>query len=117
MKKSTWIIIGIIAVLFLVFGSFSAGAVVGNLLIPQPDLNWFNRAPESVPAHSSEGENSADSAAQSIDELFIPFWETWDIVQDQFIDQPIDDVALMRGAISGMLESLGDEHTSYMDPD
>jgi carboxyl-terminal processing protease len=32
------------------------------------------------------------------------------------VDQPVDDIALMRGAIRGMLESLGDEHTSYMDP-
>ncbi|MCJ7734507.1 MAG: PDZ domain-containing protein, partial [Anaerolineales bacterium] len=117
MKKSTWVIIGILAGLLLVLSSFSAGAVVGNLLIPQSDLNWFNRGPNSVPAHSGEGESSADSAGLSTDELFIPFWEAWEIVQDQFVDQPVDETAMMRGAISGMLESLGDDHTSYMDPD
>jgi len=49
--------------------------------------------------------------------LFAPFWETWDIVHDQFVDQPVDDLALMRGAINGMLDALGDQHTSYMSPE
>jgi carboxyl-terminal processing protease len=49
--------------------------------------------------------------------LFAPFWEAWDIVHDQFVDQPVDDLALMRGAIKGMLEALGDRHTSYMSPE
>jgi carboxyl-terminal processing protease len=50
-------------------------------------------------------------------ELFAPFWETWDIVHEEYVDQPVDDLALMRGAIEGMLEALGDKHTSYMTPE
>jgi carboxyl-terminal processing protease len=49
--------------------------------------------------------------------LFAPFWEAWDIVHNQFVDQPVDDLALMRGAIKGMLEALEDRHTSYMSPE
>ena len=51
------------------------------------------------------------------EDLFKPFWEAWDIIHENYVDQPVDDVALMRGAIKGMLEALGDKHTSYMDPD
>jgi carboxyl-terminal processing protease len=50
-------------------------------------------------------------------ELFSPFWEAWNIIHDQYVDQPVDDLKLMRGAIQGALDALGDEHTSYMDPD
>ena len=50
------------------------------------------------------------------DDLFAPFWQAWDIVHEEYVDQPVDDVALMRGAISGALDALGDPHTSYMDP-
>jgi carboxyl-terminal processing protease len=50
-------------------------------------------------------------------QLFAPFWETWEIVHEDFVDQPVDDLALMRGAIEGMLGALGDKHTSYMNPD
>lgn len=49
--------------------------------------------------------------------LFTPFWETWDIVHEEYVDQPVDDLALMRGAIKGMLEALGDRHTSFMSPE
>ncbi len=49
--------------------------------------------------------------------LFSPFWETWDIVHEMYVDQPVDQLALMRGAIIGMLDALGDKHTSYMTPD
>jgi carboxyl-terminal processing protease len=52
-----------------------------------------------------------------LEELFAPFWETWDIINNQYVDQPLDQDALMQGAIRGMLESLDDQHTSYMDPD
>jgi carboxyl-terminal processing protease len=48
--------------------------------------------------------------------LFAPFWQAWKIVHDNYVDQPVDDVVMMRGAIKGMLEALGDQHTSYMDP-
>ena len=49
--------------------------------------------------------------------LFAPFWETWDLLHENYVDQPLDDVTLMQGAIEGMLGSLGDKHTSYMTPD
>jgi carboxyl-terminal processing protease len=52
-----------------------------------------------------------------LDELFKPFWETWEIINRQYVDQPLDHEEMMQGAIRGMLESLGDQHTSYMDPD
>ncbi|MCL4259540.1 MAG: S41 family peptidase, partial [Anaerolineales bacterium] len=48
--------------------------------------------------------------------LFVPFWEAWDIVHNQYVDQPLDDVALMRGAIRGMMDAIGDKQTYYMDP-
>ncbi len=117
MKKSIWILIGIVAGLVLTTSAFSAGAIVGNLLLPQTDLSWFSKPTQAVP-YTTDGTMSADSTPElSTEELFIPFWEAWDIIHNQFIDQPVDNTAMMRGAISGMLDSLGDQHTSYMDPD
>jgi carboxyl-terminal processing protease len=49
--------------------------------------------------------------------FFSPFWEAWNLVHENYVDQPVDDVALMRGAISGMMGALGDQHSSYMDPE
>ncbi len=113
MNKRTWVLIGILGGLFLVVGAFSAGAIVGNLIIPKPDLGWF----ENTTNTQTSPMDGATNSEISLDELFSPFWETWDIIQEQYIDQPVDEQEMMRGAISGMLESLGDQHTAYMNPD
>jgi carboxyl-terminal processing protease len=118
MKKSTWIIIGIVGGLIVIASAFSAGAIVGNILLPKPDMPWFSQSTQIVPSQGADETPAADPSVNiSTEELFNPFWETWEIVHDQFVDQPVDDTALMRGAISGMLDSLGDQHTSYMNPD
>ncbi len=64
----------------------------------------------------TDGSDDSETEPQTRDELFAPFWEAWDLIQQQYVDQPVDDVALMRGAIAGMLEALGDDPTRYMAP-
>jgi carboxyl-terminal processing protease len=49
-------------------------------------------------------------------EFFTPFWQAWQFVHAKYVDQPVDDTALMRGAIKGMMDALGDQQTYYMDP-
>jgi len=45
-----------------------------------------------------------------------PFWKRGLLVHENYVDQPVNDVELMRGAISGMMDALGDQHSSYMNP-
>ena len=56
------------------------------------------------------------TSINSNDELFKPFWEAWQLVHEQYLDQPVDDEKMMQGAIRGMMDSLGDPHSAYMDP-
>ncbi len=49
--------------------------------------------------------------------LFAPFWESWDLVHAEFVDQPLDDTKLMQGAITGLMAALGDQHSSYIPPE
>ena len=58
----------------------------------------------------------SSSTPRELQTLFGPFWESWTLLHKHYVDQPLDDVALMRGAIQGMLAATGDKHTSYMDP-
>ena len=67
--------------------------------------------PRQFPRSTSTTGTPAD-----LEGLFRPFWEAWDIVHGQYVDQPVDDTLLMQGAIRGMLKSLGDPHSLYMDP-
>ena len=50
---------------------------------------------------------------------FAIFWETWDLVEEFFVDQDkIDHEAMTYGAIQGMLDTLGDEnHTVFFPPE
>jgi carboxyl-terminal processing protease len=53
----------------------------------------------------------------SLADTFAPFWQAWDFVHQDFVDQPLDDTQLMRGALNGMMQALGDDHSSYMPPE
>ena len=120
MKKGQVYFIAALIAVILLAGAFSGGFLVGHYL-PFSDLTAANEGAPSLLEDSTitpsivQGD-SASATPQDLEALFKPFWETWAIVHAQFVDQPVDDVALMRGAIRGMLESLGDEHTSFMDP-
>lgn len=106
---SKYIVILVLA-LIIVVGSFSGGFIAGQAF---PLLKKTSTA--ATPANPSVTSNS-NSGSENLDQLFAPFWETWNYVNEQFVDQPVDHTLMMRGAISGMLASLGDKHTSYMDP-
>ncbi|HPO58909.1 MAG TPA: hypothetical protein PLV53_08695, partial [Anaerolineaceae bacterium] len=104
------ILIGL-GLLVIVGACFVSGLVVG----------WFTRQPvqAAVPTDlfaSSTPMPGRTEEPSDLDELFQPFWQAWEIVHEQYVDQPVDDVELMRGAIQGMLQALDDPHTSYMDP-
>lgn len=113
MNKRSLMIFGVLAAVVFIAGTFAAGVIVGNAFLPQTTLSGIPVDPKKTPGEELPGQPNSSS----MEELFQPFWEAWAIVQEQYVDQPVDNVALMRGAISGMLEALGDQHTSYMDPD
>lgn len=95
--------------LILLGGAFSGGVLVGWVL-PKA------LGQTVVPSISATTQPVSPTTTQTTDQLFKPFWQAWQIVHDQYVDQPVDDTALMRGAIRGMMEALGDKHSSYMDP-
>ena len=93
--KTFQIILMIASILF----AFSIGFISGNFLgLPQSSI--------------------ADRPHKGINEdLQKPLDQVWNVIHDQFIDQPVDDVELIQGAIRGMMESLGDPYSAYMTPE
>ncbi len=108
MKSKTWIaVLSIFAAVLLLTGACSAGFVAGWFLGPQSQ-NQTTGIDLPVLQTTSEPKDT--------ETLFAPFWEAWQIVHDYYVDQPVDDLTLMQGAIRGMIAALGDQHSSYMDP-
>ena len=114
-KFIKYTLIAFLAVVLLT-GAFSGGFVAGHFtsLGVLDNLPFLAGSPLLRPLATPVG--AADATPDSLKTLFAPFWETWTLVHQQYVDQPVDDTKLMQGAISGMLASLGDQHTSYMDP-
>ncbi len=94
------ILIGCVIVVLIV-GCLALGFIAGR---------FSNNLPLQIAS------NSSTVVSEDNDQLFKPFWEAWDIVHDQYLVQPVDDEKMMQGAIRGMMESLDDPHSAYMDP-
>jgi len=101
----------VIVVLILVMGSFSGGFIAGHVA----PAGLFARLP-AIPGLAPTSTSGTSATPADKQALFSPFWESWDLLHQNYVDQPLDDTKLMQGAIRGMLGSLGDSHTLYMDP-
>lgn len=113
-NKSLRTILISLAVILVVLSSFSGGFFVGHLLPFNGNLP--GQPAQTIPASSTPSAAQNSATPEEFQTLFKPFWEAWNLVHENYVDQPVDDVKLMRGAITGMMESLGDKHSSYMDP-
>ena len=114
MNKTTKIILGLLVSVTLLAGAFSGGFIVGHLVPLSGQLPFISQYLPSAPSVDS---NQQSTTPTELKTLFTPFWEAWDIVHKQYVDQPVDDVALMQGAIRGMMDALGDKQTFYMSPE
>ncbi|MBN2502810.1 MAG: S41 family peptidase [Anaerolineales bacterium] len=68
--------------------------------------------PES-PAFEAIEPETTDPADLDLEALFSPFWESWDILHDEYVEQPLDDEALMQGAIEGLTFVLDEADVDY----
>lgn len=112
MNKSSFtkIFLSLIFGTLILFMVFFAGLWIGNKLT----INQ-GKYSESIIDHEPPTQSSVPNENLN-QNLFDPFWQAWDSVHELYVDQPVDDTLLMQGAISGMMNSLGDPHSSYMDP-
>ena len=60
-------------------------------------------------------EQPGTPAAQA--EAFQPFWDTYRTIEQRYAGGTIDEQALVRGAIKGMVDGLGDQYSAYLTPD
>ncbi len=86
-------LVGLAIVLVVVLSGgalFASGYVLGQRQAAQP------------------GTPAADQAA------FQPFWDVYAAIRDRYALGPVDQKALIEGAIKGMVEAVGDPYSSYL---
>ena len=47
---------------------------------------------------------------------FEQFWDLWSIIQERYVKQPVDEKQMYYGALRGMVASLGDPHSLFLEP-
>gem|GEM_PF-79034 len=113
MSKTLKYIFVALVIIVVALGSFAGGFITGHVI----PLTSIPGIPDSVsfapPTVSPQQQSATPSELQA---LFAPFWEAWTLIHEDYVDQPVNDVELMRGAINGMMNALGDQHSSYMNP-
>lgn len=95
----------LLAVLMIVM-SFGAGFSYGRNSLPSQsvgqDLLGLVKGDKSV------NEESVD---------FGTFWDVWDLLKTTYSLGPLDEKKMVYGAISGMVDSLGDPYTVFLTPE
>lgn len=104
-------VIQVIAIAVIFISCFFSGAASGFILKTLPDVIASQKS-DRIPGDTGA---SGGLAVNSQAKMMEPFWETWDILHQYYVDQPVDDEVLLEGAIRGMVESLGDPYTRYSD--
>ncbi|TAK05634.1 S41 family peptidase [Patescibacteria group bacterium] len=100
-------LVTIYLVLLLGTGGFVAGVLVG-------EKRGADRAEsEAVAARRAlaEGRGLPD------DVDFTLFWKIWDDIRRKYVHQPVSEGELFRGALAGIVASLGDPYSVYFDPE
>lgn len=107
MKAAARILIVVVVALVIVVGAFGLGFAVSRVVLNK------NVAVAGAPASTTA--LSADTPAEFQKDMPV-FWEAWRLINDNFYKQPIDPDKMTYGAVGGMVDSLGDIHTAFVDP-
>src|SRR5688572_9420362 len=79
--------IALIRIFFMLVGAglFSAGFVSGHTAaFSQTPLTW-------IPFLNTGPQPGLAGTPDELTDEFAPFWEAWDLVHEEFVDQPVDD--------------------------
>jgi carboxyl-terminal processing protease len=118
------IVLLILATAVFLAGFGSAYLLAGGGALPA----WPAIVPTAAPPTRSPGEAGREPVstptpvplpepANDDEETFQLFWEVWDLVQRHFYGELPDMQELTYAAIRGMLSTLGDENTAFIEPE
>jgi len=90
----------------LILGSFATGLFIGRgRRAGDTEIGW------QIFSNIIEGNEEKPSEVD-----FSLFWQVWNVIEEKFMNGPLDYQEMVYGAISGMIDSLGDPYTVFMKP-
>lgn len=111
-RKRFVVVIALMAFTVLVAGlSFTAGMYA----VGYPGSGVASRVPFAADVAGFVDTHPASGAPDDLEQDFAVFWDVWHIVENDFFGQA-DRQTMIQGAIKGMVDSLADPYTQYVDP-
>src|SRR3989338_4277604 len=97
-------------ILFLLLLAFAGGLAVGTYTSVRDEILDSRGTVDIAKVINLYGKTRSNEVS------FDQFWEVWDKVKRNYVDQPVSEVELFYGAISGLVAALGDPHSVYFPP-
>jgi carboxyl-terminal processing protease len=108
MIRYTKLLLMALLVLLVVTGSFGAGMVFyARFLVSRTDVAALSLAGVT---------QLSQTAPTGPPREFTTFWEAWSFLENQYYGQIPPDSERVYGAIRGMVNAFGDQHTAFIDP-
>jgi len=102
-KKLVIAAVFIFSVSFSLIGGYYFGVSVANQRQTSQSLGAIF---EEAPAHLSE--EKADINL---------FWRIWETIKSKYVEQPVDEEMLFYGALEGLVGSVGDPYSIFLNPE
>jgi len=117
--------IGAAVLLILCIGGISAIYLIYLLFNRADNIPFIDTSPptlpsieETKPTEEFTPSPSPETPIRSdvgLEELFSPFWESWELLHEYFVEQPIDNQVLADGAIEGLTSFLEQEEVDILE--
>lgn len=108
-RTSQAFVVGSIVAVFVAIIAFIGGWTAAQTIGNTPLSAWVG----TLFTPSGPATTPADLKTE-----FAVFWDVWDLVDQEFYHtDPLDRQKMVYGAIKGMLQSLGDDYTTFQEPD
>lgn len=98
-----WYVVGL-----LILASFTLGLFLGRTQNVLSNYAQNQAIEQGVSNKYTDKSKKAD---------FDLFWQVWDIVEKKFVKKPLDYHKMVYGAIAGLVASLEDPYSVFMDPE
>ena len=97
----------IVGLVFFIAASFTSGFYFGVIKTLQRQYSTtVGKVLSNVPSYVTKDFIDTDL-----------FWDVWEQLSTDYVDRPVDDKELFYGAVRGMVESVGDPYSIFLNPD
>lgn len=114
-KKSFSIYVTVILILV----SFTAGILIGkkygHLKVVTEPQSVITEQGEKFGKVVDKNQPLPDYLKEDIN--FSLFWEVWNKIQTEYIDRPVGETKLLYGALNGLIASLRDPYSMFLEPE